>query len=123
MDDDLDQVNAQQSMRAVFESQLSAVETRQSTEVQALAVTSRIAPALVDRPMFASVRFPLAHPRLTSAQLYAMLVKQVLEGLVLSPEDHIDLLTLKTNEGSSSGDFAAALEILLRAKVRTPRIH
>lgn len=60
---------------------------------------------------------PSLHNRPAFAQLYAKFTKQLLQGQVLSAEDLIDLMTLKENVGEQSGDFGAAVEILVRSKV------
>jgi hypothetical protein len=78
---------------------------------------------------FSSVLFPLALSRagLTVlvyreiAQLYAKLAARLFAGETLSAEDLIDLYTLKENTRENVGDFATALEVLVRAKVGFPR--
>ena len=40
----------------------------------------------------------------------------MLQGQTLSPEDLIDLLTLKENVGEQQGDYMAALQIVVRAE-------
>ncbi|ORY72608.1 methyltransferase type 11 [Leucosporidium creatinivorum] len=102
VDDKLDLVNSQVELKENFNDILSGSENRLSLEEKSEIIAARVAPILADRPAF--------------AQLYARLVNQLLQGQSLSPEDHIDLLTLKENVGDQSGDFASALEILQRAK-------
>lgn len=49
--------------------------------------------------------------------MYTLLVQRLVEGITLSPEDLIDLFTLKVNEGEESSHFSTALDILIRSKV------
>lgn len=125
VDDKLDLVNSQVELKENFNDILSGSENRLSLEEKSEIIAARVAPILADRPAFAQVRLRCSCPRpeqlqltLLYRQLYARLVNQLLQGQSLSPEDHIDLLTLKENVGDQSGDFASALEILQRAKVR-----
>lgn len=46
-----------------------------------------------------------------------MLSTQLLGGRTLSPEELVDLLTLKENDGDQVSSFNSALEVLIRAKV------
>ena len=50
-------------------------------------------------------------------QLYARLCEDLVQGRTLSPEDHIDLLTLKDNFGDDGTAYFEALEAFVRAKV------
>lgn len=52
----------------------------------------------------------------TSNQVFRQLVRQLLQGKALSPEDMADILSLKDN-WSSPEDFATALQILAHAQV------
>jgi nuclear pore complex protein Nup133 len=104
IDDNLDLVNSQKSL-AITLSQGSLIESRQSIETQANLITSRVAPNLGNRPAF--------------AQLYSEFTARLLRNETVSAEDTIDLLTLKENNQSNETDYAAALDILVRAKVRT----
>lgn len=103
MDDNLDLVNSQHGLVELFLSTLSGTEVRLPLEEQAEIITSRLAPSLQDRQAF--------------TQLYHKLTVSLLQGRTLSPEDLIDILTLKENTGDQAGDFAAALQVLVRAKV------
>ncbi|GAA6004642.1 hypothetical protein JCM10207_000965 [Rhodosporidiobolus poonsookiae] len=102
VDDSLDLVNSQDGLATLFESLLSGIETHLVAEEKGLAVTERVAPALSNRPAF--------------AQQYAQLAGQLFAGQALTAEDLIDLFTLKENVGEQSGDFATALDVLVRAK-------
>ncbi|GAA5863802.1 hypothetical protein JCM1840_005771 [Sporobolomyces johnsonii] len=102
VDDSLDLVTSQQGLRDVFTSLLSGSESRSSPTQQGEAIVERVAPALKDRPAF--------------EQLFAKLSARLFEGRALSAEDLIDLYTLKENVKEQSADFAAALEVLVRAK-------
>ncbi|KAL8293054.1 hypothetical protein RQP46_000748 [Phenoliferia psychrophenolica] len=101
-DDKLDLVNTQDGMRTTFSEKLSAGEMRLTAEKQGELITTRVARGLENRPAF--------------AQLYARICKDLLQGRTLSPEDLIDLITLKDNAGEEGAEFAQALDILLRAK-------
>ncbi len=104
VDDALDLVNTQRDVELQLRAFLSATELRQSPEQQAALVAARAAPALASQPAF--------------ALLFATLVGRLLSGVSLSAEDLVDVLTLKENgeASESEGDFAAALEVLVRAK-------
>lgn len=131
VDDLLDLVNSQQNLEQQFRLKLSATELRAGVEQQAEIITSRVAPRLADRPAFAHVS-PILNDSVTAMsladflfpckQLYASLTAKLLRGQSLTPEDLVDLHTLKTNAGEQAGDFAAALEILVRAKVSQPAL-
>lgn len=54
---------------------------------------------------------------LPSHQLFATISTRLFQGAALKPEELIDLLTLKENVNEQSGDFASALDVLVRAKV------
>ena len=49
-------------------------------------------------------------------QVFRQLLRQLLQGKALSPEDMADILSLKDNR-SSPEDYATALQILARAQV------
>ncbi|GAA5843798.1 hypothetical protein JCM9279_000149 [Rhodotorula babjevae] len=102
LDDNLDLVNTQDGLLALFESLLSGQETRLSAAEQGEVIAARVAPGLEDRPAL--------------AQHLATLAGKLFEEQALSAEDLIDLLTLKENVGEQAGDFAAALDVLVRAK-------
>ncbi|GAA6006390.1 uncharacterized protein JCM10292_002672 [Rhodotorula paludigena] len=102
LDDNLDLVNTQQNLRKIFSSLLSGSEARLQPAEQGEVISARVAPALEDRPAL--------------AQHLAKLSGRLLENKTLSAEDLIDLLTLKENVNEQSGDFAAALDVLVRAK-------
>lgn len=128
IDDNLDLVNTQDGLLALFESLLSGTEARLSAAEQGEVIAARVAPALEDRPALAQVRtLPPVRLRISSltrlasvlgAQHLAKLAVRLFKGQALSAEDLIDLLTLKHNAGDQAGDFAAALDVLVRAKVR-----
>ncbi|GAA6016956.1 hypothetical protein JCM11491_006924 [Sporobolomyces phaffii] len=102
VDDHLDLVNSQQGLRTLFESVLSQSENQDTAQAQGEAVASRVARTLSDRPTF--------------AKGYATLSSRLLAGLAVTPEELIDLHTLKENVNDRSGDFACALDVLVRAK-------
>ncbi|GAA5890992.1 hypothetical protein JCM8208_003123 [Rhodotorula glutinis] len=102
LDDNLDLVNTQDGLLALFESLLSGQEVRLSAAEQGEVIAARVAPGLEDRPAL--------------AQHLATLAGKLFEERALSAEDLIDLLTLKENVGEQAGDFAAALDVLVRAK-------
>ncbi|GAA5919787.1 hypothetical protein JCM1841_005860 [Sporobolomyces salmonicolor] len=102
VDDNLDLVTSQQALRDVFASLLSGSESRLSPTQRGEAIVERAAPALKKRPAF--------------EQLFAKLSARLFEGQALSAEDIIDLYTLKENVQEQAADFAAALEVLVRAK-------
>ena len=49
--------------------------------------------------------------------MYAALCARILSGHAVSVEELVDLETLKLNVNDRAGDFAAALDVLVRAKV------
>ncbi|GAA5931821.1 Nup133p [Sporobolomyces koalae] len=102
VDDNLDLVNSQQDLRSLFESLLSQSETQASAAERGEAVARRVAPALSDRQAF--------------AKIYATLATRSLEGVAVTPEQLVDLLTLKENVNERAGSFASALDVLVRAK-------
>ncbi|GAA5989361.1 hypothetical protein JCM10908_001278 [Rhodotorula pacifica] len=102
VDDDLDIVRTQENLSALFASRLSGSESRLPPQEQGAAISSRIAPALHDRPTF-------------SDQL-AGFCGRLFEGRVLQTEDLVDVLTLKENVNEQAGDFGSALDILVRDK-------
>ncbi|GAA5844336.1 hypothetical protein JCM5353_008463 [Sporobolomyces roseus] len=102
IDDNLDLVNSQQGLRILFDSLMSQSESRSTPQQQGETIASRVAPALSDRPAF--------------AKHFATISTQLLQGAALKPEEIIDLLTLKENVNEQSGDFASALDVLVRAK-------
>ena len=104
VDDALDLVNTQRDVETQLRAFLSATELRQPLDKQAQLIAVRAAPALAGQPAF--------------ALLFTTLVGRLLGGTSLSPEDLVDVLTLKANGEAqqSEGDFAAALEVLVRAK-------
>ncbi|GAA5885246.1 hypothetical protein JCM6882_009536 [Rhodosporidiobolus microsporus] len=102
VDDNLDLVNSQQSLHALFADRLSGSELQLSAEEKGEALVEKVAPALGDRPAF--------------AQHYAKLTGCLFAGESLTAEDLIDLFTLKENVGDQAGDFATALDVLVRAK-------
>jgi len=105
VDDALDLVNTQREVETQLRAFLSATEMRQAADKQAELITARAASGLASQPAF--------------GLLFATLVARLLAGTSLSPEDLVDVLTLKVNGEAqqSEGDFAAALEVLVRAKV------
>ncbi|GAA5875605.1 hypothetical protein JCM3774_006115 [Rhodotorula dairenensis] len=102
IDDNLDIVRTQESLASAFASRLSGSEARLSPGEQGAAISSRIAPALHDRP--------------TLSSMLSRLCGRLLEGQVLRTEDLVDVLTLKENVNEQAGDFGSALDILVRAK-------
>ncbi|GAA5922516.1 hypothetical protein JCM3775_005758 [Rhodotorula graminis] len=102
LDDNLDLVNTQDGLLALFESLLSGQDVRLSPAERGEVIAARVAPGLEDRPAL--------------AQHLATLVGKLFEERTLSAEDLIDLLTLKENVGEQAGDFAAALDVIVRAK-------
>jgi len=104
VDDALDLVNTQREVETQLRAFLSATELRQPTDKQAEIIAARAAPSLAGQPAF--------------ALLFTTLVGRLLSGTSLSPENLVDVLTLKVNGEAqeSEGDFAAALEVLVRAK-------
>lgn len=102
VDDNLDLVNTQQNLLTLFTSLLSGTEMRLSPTEQGEAIAGRIAPALTDRPAL--------------AQHLASLCARVFDDESISPEDLIDILSLKENNNEHASDSAAALDVLLRAK-------
>lgn len=55
-------------------------------------------------------------------QLYMQLVRKILQGLALSPEELIDAYTLKDNLDDRINDYYMAIEVLRRWKT-TPELH
>ncbi|GAA5966313.1 hypothetical protein JCM3765_005253 [Sporobolomyces pararoseus] len=102
VDDNLDLVNSQQGLRTLFNTLLSQSETQSPLPEQGELVATRVAPALSDRPTF--------------AKIYSTLSARLLAGTAVTPEELIDLHTLKENVNEKSGDFASALDVLVRAK-------
>ncbi|BGP22727.1 hypothetical protein JCM10295v2_001618 [Rhodotorula toruloides] len=102
VDDNLDLVNTQQNLSTLFISLLSGTEMRMPPAEQGDVIAARVAPALTDRPAL--------------AQQLANLCARVFADESVSPEALIDILSLKENNGEHAGDFAAALDVLLRAK-------
>lgn len=103
IDDNLDMISAQQGLHDFVTKSLSIVDLQLPLEQQAEVVASRVAPLLARR-----------HPAFS--QFYIRSCKGLLEGEVLSPEDLIDLLTLKEDDAEPGVTFSEALEILVRAK-------
>ncbi|GAA5848319.1 hypothetical protein JCM8547_004477 [Rhodosporidiobolus lusitaniae] len=102
LDDALDLVNAQQGLHRLFGGLMSGSELALGADEKGEALVERVAPALGDRPAL--------------AQHYAKLIGSVFAGQALTAEDLIDLFTLKENVGEQAGDFATALDVLVRAK-------
>ncbi|KAK4053848.1 hypothetical protein OIV83_001504 [Microbotryomycetes sp. JL201] len=102
IDDKLDLVNTQEGLRDVLTAVLSGPESRSPLDQQAAAITARVARSLSDRP--------------AQTNLFNNILADLLRGSALSPEDLIDLLSLKDNTGEQSTDYAAALEVLVRAQ-------
>ncbi|KAJ8295400.1 Nucleoporin nup132 [Rhodotorula toruloides] len=102
VDDNLDLVNTQQNLSTFFSSLLSGTEMRMPSTEQGEVVAARIAPALTDRPAL--------------SQQLANLCTRVFADESISPEDLIDILSLKENNNEHASDFAASLDVLLRAK-------
>ncbi|BGP37735.1 hypothetical protein JCM10449v2_001657 [Rhodotorula kratochvilovae] len=102
LDDNLDLVNTQEGLKTLFESLLSGSEARLAPSEQGEVIAARVAPALEDRPAL--------------AQHLAKLGGRLFEDQTLTAEDLIDLLSLKENVGEQANDFAAALDVLVRAK-------
>ncbi|GAA5905117.1 Nup133p [Sporobolomyces salmoneus] len=102
VDDQLDLVNAQQKLRQDFDAHLSQADESLSPQERGELVTGRLAPTLEDRQEF--------------AKIYAFLAARLLSGSAVTPEELIELQTLKKNTNDHSGDFASALDILVRAK-------
>lgn len=135
VDDALDLVNTQQNLCASFAAVLSGSEVGLSAEDKGEVLAERVCPALEERPAMAQVRFfrtssvfPLSSlvrregmlmlVRVEKPQLYAKFAGRLFAGSTLTAEDLIDLYTLKENTGDKAGDFAVALDLLVRAKVR-----
>ncbi|BGO89520.1 hypothetical protein NBRC10512_003981 [Rhodotorula toruloides] len=97
-----DIVNTQQNLSTFFSSLLSGTEMRMPSTEQGEVVAARIAPALTDRPGL--------------AQQLANLCTRAFANESISPEDLIDILSLKENNNKHASDVAAALDVLLRAK-------
>lgn len=95
-------MRTQESLSALFASRLSGSEARLPPNEQGAAISSRIAPALHDRPAFSNE--------------LAGFCGRLFEGRILSTEDLVDVLTLKENVNEQAGDFGSALDILVRAK-------
>ncbi|BGP13786.1 hypothetical protein JCM10213v2_001724 [Rhodosporidiobolus nylandii] len=106
-DDLLDLVRSQENLHTLFAGLLSGSEIALPAAEKGEAVVEHVAPALGDRPAF--------------AQQYAKLSGRLFAAESLTPEDLIDLLTLKENVGEQSSDFATALEVLVRAKLPEAR--
>lgn len=136
VDDALDLVNSQQSLLSAFERYLSGSEATMGVEEKGEVVAERVCTSLEERGAMAQVRrrlllfsvcSRLLPPKESAngssvssydAQLYAKLTARLFAGQSLSAEDLIDLYTLKENTRENAGDFATALEVLVRAKVR-----
>lgn len=95
-------MRTQEALSALFASRLSGSEARLPPSEQGAAISSRIAPALHDRPAFSNE--------------LAGFCGRLFEGRILSTEDLVDVLTLKENVNEQAGDFGSALDILVRAK-------
>ncbi|GAA6061596.1 hypothetical protein JCM10212_000904 [Sporobolomyces blumeae] len=102
VDDNLDLVNSQQGVRAYFFSLLSHADSQLPNEAQGRAVAERVASSLADRPAF--------------AKHFASLSARLLQDQSVTAEELIDVLTLKVNEHEQAGDFASALDVLVRVK-------
>lgn len=122
VDDQLDVVQVQETLHDLFVKSLSGSDLQKPTSVQGELIATRVAPNVQIRPACAQVRYsalPTMLELTCPSQLFALLSAQLLEGRTLSPEELVDLLTLKENDGDQVSSFDSALEVLIRAKVRT----
>ncbi|GEM09537.1 hypothetical protein Rt10032_c08g3554 [Rhodotorula toruloides] len=99
VDDNLDLVNTQQNLSTLFTSLLYGTEMRIPPTEQGAVLAACVAPALTDRSAL--------------AQYLASLCARVFADESISPEDLINILTLKEDNNKHASDFATALDILL----------
>ncbi|KAJ7582654.1 hypothetical protein C8J56DRAFT_955381 [Mycena floridula] len=97
--DDLDFVSVHEALLGEFQTVLGGLRGRQSLDSQVDAITNEIAANLAQKPALALV--------------FKTLVRQLLQGRVLSVEDVVDVLTLKDNIDTLE-DYATALQLLVR---------
>ncbi|CCM02415.1 uncharacterized protein FIBRA_04513 [Fibroporia radiculosa] len=99
--DGLDFVSVHETILDDLKSALVNVRGKQSLEAQVDVIARAKASQLSDRRIL--------------QQIFKQLVRQLLQGKALSPEDLADVLSLKDN-ADSPGDYATALQILSRAR-------
>ncbi|KAK0500496.1 hypothetical protein EDD18DRAFT_1307884 [Armillaria luteobubalina] len=95
--DGLDFISVHESLLEEFNAVLATLKGRQSLDSQTDAIIKQKATRLADRPAL--------------TQVFKDLVRNVLQGKVLSIEDAVDVLSLKDNN-ETLGDFAMALHLL-----------
>ncbi|KAK0469814.1 Non-repetitive/WGA-negative nucleoporin C-terminal-domain-containing protein [Desarmillaria tabescens] len=95
--DGLDFVSVHESLLEEFNAVLETLKGRQSLDSQTNAIIKQKASRLSDRPAL--------------TRIFKDLVRNVLQGKVLSVEDAVDVLSLKDNN-ETLGDFAMALHLL-----------
>ncbi|EPS98566.1 hypothetical protein FOMPIDRAFT_1061291 [Fomitopsis schrenkii] len=99
--DGLDFVSVHETLLVSLKTALASLRGKQPLETQIEVITQAKASKLLDRVALQNV--------------FRQLVRQLLQGKALSPEDMADILSLKDN-WSSPEDFATALQILARAQ-------
>lgn len=131
IDDRLDLISVHDRLRTLFQEAVASQPRQQQTNVdEAVELATRaLAPQLAEFPALRSVS-PAASFHSGSSgngvannlclcyQLFVKLGKDLVSGKTLQAEDLVDLLTLKANQGDQAGDFATALDVLSRARVR-----
>ncbi|KZT70169.1 hypothetical protein DAEQUDRAFT_709105 [Daedalea quercina L-15889] len=99
--DGLDFVSVHETLRESLKTALASLRGKQPLETQIETITQAKVSKLLDREALQNV--------------FRQLVRQLLQGKALSPEDIAEVLSLKENR-SSPEDFATALQILARAQ-------
>ena len=112
-------MSVHESLLENLKTALATLRGKQPLETQIETITRAKVSGLLDRVALQNVRllYDFLLPTLTTPyQVFRQLVRQLLQGKALSPEDMADILSLKDN-GPSPEDFATALQILARAQV------
>ena len=112
-------MSVHESLLENLKTALAPLRGKQPLETQIETITRAKVSGLLDRVALQNVRllYDFLLPTLTTPyQVFRQLVRQLLQGKALSPEDMADILSLKDN-GPSPEDFATALQILARAQV------
>ncbi|KAK4058799.1 hypothetical protein OIO90_000245 [Microbotryomycetes sp. JL221] len=103
IDDQLDLVNTQSTLRETLTELLSGNESRLNVFDQAKIVSNKITMGLKNQPI--------------QQKMIHVIVERLFQGFVICSEDLIDLLSCKDNTGQEQfDDFTTALEVVVRAQ-------